>query len=77
MHTDGNTEAFVKGGCIDGLTKNMLKKATHIWTRSAIVDIPVDAEQYEQDYLDQKMPWEDALGAYLSTHAASASSVTS
>jgi len=68
---------FVKGGCIDGLTKNMLRKATHIWTRSAIVDIPVDAEQYEQDYPDQETPWASALGAYLSTHAASASSVTS
>lgn len=72
VHTDGKREAFVKGGCMDGLTKEMLGKAAHIWTRSAIVDVPVDAEQYEQGYPDGKVPWSVALDTYLSSNKGSA-----
>ena len=71
MHTDGAREAFVKGGCIEGLTKDMLKKAVHIWTRSAIVDVPGDTEQYEQGYPNEEVPWAAALSEYLSANEAS------
>jgi hypothetical protein len=33
-----------KGGCVDGLD---WKGAKHIYTRSAVIEIPKDAEQYE------------------------------
>lgn len=62
----------MKGGCVEGLTKDMLKKAVHIWTRSAIVDVPGDAEQYEQGYPDGKVPWAAALREYLSANEGSA-----
>jgi hypothetical protein len=39
----------VKSGCLDGITKEMMRSAVHIWTRSAIVDIPDDAEAYENE----------------------------
>jgi len=38
----------VKGGCLDGLTKEMMRSAVHIWTRSAVVDIPEGVVAYEQ-----------------------------
>jgi len=68
VHTDGKMEAFVKGGCIEGLTKDMLKKVTHIWTRSAIVDVPREAEQYEEDYPDGREPWLAAMREHLSAN---------
>ncbi len=39
----------VKAGCLDGLSKEMMRKAVHIWTRSAVVDIPEGAERYEEE----------------------------
>lgn len=39
----------VKSGCLDGVTKEMMRGAVHIWTRSAIVDIPEGAEAYEEE----------------------------
>jgi len=65
VHTDGKREAFVKGGALTGLTKSMLKKAAHIWTRSAVVDVPSDVEQYEEDYPEGREPWLAALDEYL------------
>lgn len=53
----GITEISVKGRCIEGLTKGMLKKAVRIWTGSAIVDVSEDVKQYEQDCLDGKVVW--------------------
>lgn len=38
----------VKAGCLDGITKEMMRSAVHIWTSLAIVDIPADAEAYEE-----------------------------
>ena len=35
----------VKSGCLDGMTKEMLRSAVHIWTRSAVMDVPDGAEQ--------------------------------
>jgi len=61
MHTEGTREVFVKGRCVEGLTKDMLKKAVHIWARSAIVDVSEDVEQYEQDYPDGEVLWSAAL----------------
>jgi len=39
----------VKSGCLDGMTKEMMRKAVHIWTRSAVVDIPEGVEAYEEE----------------------------
>jgi hypothetical protein len=39
----------VKAGCLDGLTKDMMRSAVHIWTKSAVIDIPEGAEQYEEE----------------------------
>ena len=37
----------VKSGCLDGVTKEMMRDAVHIWTKSAVVDIPDNVEAYE------------------------------
>jgi hypothetical protein len=39
----------VKAGCLEGLSKAMMRTAVHIWTKSAVIDIPVSAEQYEEE----------------------------
>lgn len=37
----------VKGGCLKGLTKEMMQDAVHIWTKQALIPIPHDAQQIE------------------------------
>lgn len=37
----------VKAGCLDGLTKEDYRKAIHIWTKSAVTDIPEGVEAHE------------------------------
>lgn len=39
----------VKSGCLEGITKEMMRGAVHIWTREAVVDVPRDAEAYEEE----------------------------
>jgi hypothetical protein len=39
----------VKGGCLVGLDKEMMKGAVHIWTQHAIVDIPEGVVRYERE----------------------------
>jgi hypothetical protein len=39
----------VKAGCLEGLSKEMMRKAVHIWTKSAVVDVPEGVEQYEEE----------------------------
>lgn len=48
---DGTPAASVsvKSGCLDGITKEMMRSAKHIWTKSAIIDIPDNAEAYEEE----------------------------
>jgi len=41
-----NKTANVRGGCLDRLTKEMMGKLVHIWTKSAVVDIPEGVERY-------------------------------
>lgn len=43
------TTLNVKAGCLDGITKEMVGAAIHIWTSSAVVDIPAGARQYEEN----------------------------
>ncbi|KAJ5648646.1 hypothetical protein N7490_005018 [Penicillium lividum] len=38
----------VKGGCLEGLDKEMMKGIVHIWTKHAIVEIPEGVEQWEE-----------------------------
>lgn len=37
----------VKSGCLDGITKEMMRSAVHIWTESAVVDIPENVVAYD------------------------------
>lgn len=37
----------VKAGCLDGLTKEDYGKAIHIWTKSAVSEIPKGVESHE------------------------------
>lgn len=39
----------VKAGCLDGITKEMMREAVHIWTKSAVIDIPEGVEAYEEE----------------------------
>jgi hypothetical protein len=39
----------VKAGCLEGLTKEMMGKAVHIWTKRAVTPIPEGAESYEEE----------------------------
>ena len=39
----------VKAGCLEGLNREMMRKAVHIWTKSAVIDIPEGVEQYEEE----------------------------
>lgn len=48
MH-GGGAYVSVKGGCLEALNKELLSKATHIWTKSAIVPIPEGFEAYEEE----------------------------
>ena len=46
--TRGKGEVSIKGGCIQGLSWD---GAVHIWTKRAVVPIPDDAEQWEEEPL--------------------------
>jgi hypothetical protein len=37
----------IKGGCLDGLTREDMRSAVHIWTKEAIVVIPHGVRNYE------------------------------
>ena len=39
----------VKAGCLEGLSKEMMREAVHIWTKSAVVDVPEGVEQHEEE----------------------------
>lgn len=39
----------VKGGCLEALSKEMMRDVIHIWTQHAIVDIPEGMEQWERE----------------------------
>ncbi|RJE27607.1 Glutathione-dependent formaldehyde-activating enzyme [Aspergillus sclerotialis] len=39
----------VRGGCLEGLTKEMLDKAVHLWCKEAVVGIPAGAISWEEE----------------------------
>ncbi|KAJ9656153.1 hypothetical protein H2198_005115 [Neophaeococcomyces mojaviensis] len=47
-YIDGQPLMTLKG-CVDGLTKEMLDAAVHIWTKRAITPIPPGAEQWKEE----------------------------
>jgi hypothetical protein len=55
MSTDAETEvdtnlgSSIKGGCLDGLTKEMLQDAVHIWTKRAIVPISEGTKSFPEE----------------------------
>ena len=53
MHArNGVDSVSVKGGSLQGLTKEMLAGAVHIWTKEAVVEIPAGAESIEGEPSD-------------------------
>ena len=50
---NGNAHLTVKAGCFDGLTREMLNDAVHIWTKHAVVDIPTLAVQFVEGPTDR------------------------
>ena len=42
-----------KGGCLDSFSKEMMQNAVHIWTKSAVVEIPPEAKQFETEPVDR------------------------
>ena len=49
IHDRGTGSMSVKAGCLVGLTREMYDDATHIWTKRAIVPIPVGRKSYEEE----------------------------
>jgi len=51
LSADGKPSAnlSVKSGCLDGMTKEIMRTAVHIWTKSAVIDIPEGVEAYEEE----------------------------
>lgn len=45
---DGQPYMTLKG-CVDGLTRDMLDGAVHIWVKRAITPIPPGAEQWDEE----------------------------
>lgn len=39
----------VKAGCLTGLNKEMMRGAVHIWTKSAVIDVPEGVKQFEEE----------------------------
>ena len=55
--TDGEETLSVKGGCLVGLTREMMTAAggrvAHIWCKSAVVEIPDGVERWEEEPPDE------------------------
>lgn len=53
MHArDGVKSVSIRGGSLQGLTKEMVAGAVHIWTKEAVVEIPEGVEQMEGEPSD-------------------------
>ena len=48
-HCPGQKAFTVKAGCLEGLTKEMMDKGVHIWTRRAITPIPPGATAFDEE----------------------------
>lgn len=49
MHFIEGQQYMTFKACVEGLTREMMDKAVHIWTRRAITPVPVEAEQWEEE----------------------------
>ena len=45
----GEETLSVKAGCLEGLSKEMMRDAEHIWCKEAVIDIPEGARQWEEE----------------------------
>lgn len=53
MHArNGVASVSVKGGCLEGLTKEMVAGAVHIWAQEAVVDVPAGAQKIDGEPSD-------------------------
>jgi hypothetical protein len=48
-HCPEQTLFTVKAGCLEGLNREMMDQAVHIWARRAITPIPEGMERYEEE----------------------------
>ena len=46
---DTNLGSSIKGGCLDGFTKEMMQDAVHIWTKRAIVPISEGTKSFPEE----------------------------
>jgi hypothetical protein len=44
-----NLGSSIKGGCLDGFSKEMMQDAVHIWTKRAIVPIPKGRKSFPKE----------------------------
>ena len=44
----------VKGGCLEGLTREMLEGATHIWVSEAVMEVPAGVKRFEGEPMDDE-----------------------
>jgi hypothetical protein len=47
--THGEDALSVKGGCLEGLSRQMMAKAVHIWCKEAVMEIPAGVERWEEE----------------------------
>ncbi|KAL2374750.1 hypothetical protein BDBG_08508 [Blastomyces gilchristii SLH14081] len=45
----GEERLSVKAGCLEGLNKEMMAGAIHIWCKEAVVEIPEGAERWDEE----------------------------
>ncbi|OJD15194.1 hypothetical protein AJ78_04525 [Emergomyces pasteurianus Ep9510] len=45
----GGEQLSVKAGCLEGLNKEMMAGATHIWCKEAVVEIPEGVQKWEEE----------------------------
>ena len=50
MHkTDGEKAVSIKGGCLEGLNKEVMEQAIHIWTKEAVISIPYGVMSFPEE----------------------------
>lgn len=45
----GEEQLSVKAGCLEGLNKEVMAGAIHIWCKEAVVEIPDGVEKWDEE----------------------------
>lgn len=54
LHYIEGSPTYTLKACVDGLTREMMDRAVHIWAKRAITPIPTGAVQYDEEELDEQ-----------------------